>query len=202
MAVEKLTVKNIKYLPGEADAALDACAAYKEFFPGPTHYSFNHKGLHCIVLDTATTFTKDQYGSVPNIGLIENTQLEWLKAELAPLDKETPIAVFSHFPLFPLFPKWGWTTNGGDKVIQALMPYKHVTVFYGHIHQENHYMTGHIAHHSAKSTTFLFPAPGSLPDKIVLPCDQKVPYKNLGIRHVEVKPVPDTYTINEIQITS
>lgn len=31
------------------------------------------------------------------------------------------------------------------------MPFRNVVVFYGHIHQEHHHMTGHIAHHAANS---------------------------------------------------
>ena len=45
------------------------------------------------------------------------------------------------------------------------MPYSNVTVFYGHIHQENHHMTGHIAHHSAKSLIFALPVAGSQPKR-------------------------------------
>ena len=45
------------------------------------------------------------------------------------------------------------------------MPYPNVTVFYGHIHQEHHYKTGHIAHHAAKGLMYPLPAPGSVPKK-------------------------------------
>jgi hypothetical protein len=33
--------------------------------------------------------------------------------------------------------------------------------FYGHVHAANHHMTGHNAHHAAKSPIFPLPAPGS-----------------------------------------
>ena len=55
------------------------------------------------------------------------------------------------------------------------MPYQNVTVFYGHIHQENHHMTGHIAHHAAKSLIFPLPAPGSQPKRAPLPYDAAMP---------------------------
>ena len=35
------------------DAALDAGAAYKEFF-GDMHYAFDHKGIHFIALDNVS----------------------------------------------------------------------------------------------------------------------------------------------------
>ena len=46
---------------------------------------------------------------------------------------------------------------------KLLMPYRNVTVFYGHIHQEHHYKTAHIEHHAAKGLMFPLPAPGSQP---------------------------------------
>src|SRR3989449_5209992 len=35
---------NVRFMPGEHDAALDDGAAYQELF-GPTHYAFDHKGV-------------------------------------------------------------------------------------------------------------------------------------------------------------
>jgi 3',5'-cyclic AMP phosphodiesterase CpdA len=51
--VRGLKVQNIRFLAGEHDAALDAGAAYKEFF-GDLHYSFDHKGVHFIALDNVS----------------------------------------------------------------------------------------------------------------------------------------------------
>jgi hypothetical protein len=45
-------------------------------------------------------------------------------------------------------------TRDGQQAVSLLSSRRHVTVFYGHIHQEHHHMTGHIAHHSAKSLIF------------------------------------------------
>ena len=59
--------------------------------------------------------------------------------------------------------EWDWATADGAKVLSVLDPYQHLTVFYGHIHQENHRTTGHINHHSAKSLMFPLPAPMSVP---------------------------------------
>lgn len=42
-----LDVKDIKLMPGEHDAALDEGATYRELF-GPTHDSFEHKGVHFV----------------------------------------------------------------------------------------------------------------------------------------------------------
>ena len=101
--------------------------------------------------------------------------------------KDAPIVVFTHRPLFDLYPTWDWATQDGAKVVDILLPYRNVTVFYGHIHQENHHMTEHIAHHSAKSLMFPLPAPGSVAKKQPIPWDPAHPFKGLGYRQVEEK---------------
>ena len=174
--VDGLTVQNRRFMPGEHDASLDRGAAFQEFF-GPTHYAFDHKGMHFVALDNV---------SDPGARLGDE-QLQWLAADLARLDKEAPIVVLTHRPLFDLAPKWDWATRDGARAMEILMPYRHVTVFYGHIHQEHHHMTGHIAHHSAKSLIFPLPAPGSQQKRTPLPWDASQPYKGLGFREVEAE---------------
>jgi hypothetical protein len=61
-----------------------------------------------------------------------------------------------------------------------------VTVFYGHIHQEHHHQTEHIAHHAARSLVFPLPAPGSVPKKVPLAWDPAAPFKGLGYREVDL----------------
>lgn len=170
-----LKAKTVHFLAGEHDASLDRGDAYQEFF-GRLNYSFDHKGVHFVVVDNV---------SDPS-ALVGETQLQWLKSDLSPLKKDAQIVVLTHRPLFDLYPQWDWTTRDGSAVINALMPYKNVTVFYGHIHQEHHFMTGHIAHHSAKSLMFPLPAPGSVPKRAPVPWDASAPYKGLGLRDVDV----------------
>jgi len=77
------------------------------------------------------------------------------------------------------------------------MPYSNVTVFYGHIHQENHHMSGHIAHYAAKSLIFPLPAPGSQDKRAPLPWDTAAPGKGLGFREIEAEAKPVAYQITE-----
>ena len=81
------------------------------------------------------------------------------------------------------------------------MPHKNVTVFYGHIHQEHHFTTGHIAHHAAKSLMFPLPAPGSVPKRAPIPWDQAAPYKGLGFRDIEAEVRQGHYQIAELPVT-
>jgi len=187
--VSDLQVKTVHFMPGEHDAALDRGAAFTELF-GDTHYTFDHNGVHFIVLDNV---------SDPG-AKIGDEQLAWLKTDLDRLDRKAPIVVMTHRPLFDLAPKWDWATRDGAQALALLMPHENVTVFYGHIHQENHHQTGHIAHHSAKSLIFPLPAPGSQPKRTPLPWDASAPYKGLGFREIEADRAGKSYALTEFPV--
>jgi hypothetical protein len=187
--VSALKVKQVRFMPGEHDASLDRGAAYKEFF-GDTFYAFDHKGVHFIAVDNV---------SDPG-ARIGDEQLAWMQADLARRPVDSPIVVLAHRPLFDLEPKWDWATRDGAQAVDILMKYPKVTVFYGHIHQEHHHMTGHIAHHSAKSLIFPLPAPGSQPARTPLPWDPAQPNRGLGFREVEAEPGTASYKIREFGV--
>jgi len=169
--VSGLSVKDVRFMPGEHDASLDKGEAFKEFF-GDTHYTFDHKGVHFIALDNVSD-------PAAKLG---DEQLAWLADDLKKHKPDDRIVVFTHRPLFDLFPSWDWATADGAKAIDLLTPYQNVVVFYGHIHQEHHHMTGHIAHHAARSLIFPLPAPGSQPKRVPLPYDAEM--KGLGEREI------------------
>lgn len=173
--VSGLNVKTVRFMPGEHDAALDEGEVYQQFF-GQTHYTFDHKGVHFIVLDNVSD-PKARVG---------DAQQAWLESDLKQLGKDQPIVVLTHRPLFDLYPDWDWATKDGDAVMAKLMPHSNVTVFYGHIHQENHHMTGHIAHHAAKSLIFPLPPPGSQPKRAPISWNAAQPYRGLGFRGIEM----------------
>src|SRR5258706_354211 len=129
---------------------------------------------------------------------IGDEQLPWLKADLERQPKDARIVVLTHRPLFDLAPEWDWATRDGAQAIDLLMPHSNVTVFYGHIHQENHHMTGHIAHHSAKSLIFPLPAPKSQPKRDPVKWDAAAPYKGLGFREIEAE--AKKYEITELPV--
>ena len=188
--VSGLKVPTVHFMAGEHDASLDRGDAYQEAF-GKLNYTFDYKGVHFIVLDNV---------SDPG-AIVGESQLNWLKGDLKQQKADARIVVLTHRPLFDLYPDWDWSTKDGSAVIDALMPHKNVTVFYGHIHQENHHMTGHIAHHSAKSLMFPLPAPGSVPKKSPIPWDATAPYKGLGLRSIEAEPKQAKYEIKELNVT-
>ena len=187
--VSDLKVKTVRFMPGEHDASLDRGVAYREFFGDP-NYSFDHRGIHFVVVDNVS-----DPGSK-----IGDEQLAWLSADLAKLDKAAPLVVFTHRPLFDLAPKWDWATRDGAKAVEMLMPFKNATVFYGHIHQEHHHMTGHIAHHSAKSLVFALPVAGSQEKRSPIAWDASAPFKGLGFRGVDAVVKEASYKVTEFPV--
>jgi hypothetical protein len=171
--VSTLKVKDLRFLPGEHDAADDRGEAFQRAF-GDMHYSFDHKGVHFVALDNV---------SAGGAG-IGSDQLQWLAADLVRLPANAPVIVFAHRPLFDLYPDWDWMTKDGARAIDVLSRRDNVTVFYGHIHQELYRTTGKIAHHSARSLVFPLPAPGSAPKKAPLVWDPSSPDHGLGWRQI------------------
>ncbi len=188
--VAGLKVRQHYYMPGEHDASLDRGAAFREYF-GETRYSFDRDGVHFVVIDNV---------SDPGASIGEE-QLAWLEADLDKVASTARIVVFTHRPLFDLVPKWDWATRDGARAIAILSRHADVTVFYGHIHQEHHFMTGHIAHHAAKSLIFPLPAPGSQDKRTPLPWDAAAPHRGLGFREVALKPGAPAPAISEFPVT-
>jgi 3',5'-cyclic AMP phosphodiesterase CpdA len=184
-----LKAKPLYLMPGEHDASLDNGEAFRELF-GPTHYTFDHRGMHFVVLDNVSD----------PAGRVGDAQIAWLADDLSRQPPEARIVVFTHRPLFDLAPQWDWATRDGAAVIEVLQKHANVTVFYGHIHQEHHTMTGNIAHHAARSLMFPLPAPGSQPQRLPVPWDASAPYKGLGWRSVEVDGTPQAYALTEMPI--
>jgi cytochrome c oxidase subunit 2 len=81
-----------------------------------------------------------------------------------------------------------------------MMPYKNITVLYGHIHQEHHHMTAHIPHHAAHGLMYPLPAPNSVPKKVPVAWDPAKPYNNLGYRSADVNFASATLALNEFPI--
>ena len=190
-----LKIKTQRLLPGEHDAAKDKGAMYREVL-GQAHYSFDHKGVHFVALDNV---------SDPE-GAVGAEQIDWLSADLKAQKRDARIVVLTHRPLFDLLPQWEWSTKDGAKVIDLLLPYRNVTVFYGHIHQEHHHETEHIAHHAARSLIFPLTAPGAAAQgtkKAPLPWDPAAPGKGLGYRQVEVaSPASQELKVSELGLAA
>jgi len=98
------------------------------------------------------------------------------------LTSDTPIVVFSHIPLFAMYPQWGWSTDDALQVINMLRRFSSVTCLNGHVHQLFTKTEGNITFYSATTTAYPLPAPGHgpAPTPQVLPALQL--QDALGIR--------------------
>ena len=186
----KIGGAQIKVVPGENDAALNGGDMFREFM-GPTHYSFDYRGVHFVGLDNVST-------GKPAVGV---EQLGWMKADLARFPKTAPIVVFTHRPLFDLKPDWEWFTSDGDEVMNALAPYENVTVLYGHIHREHFHQQGKAKLYAARSLIFAFSDPETSPAKKPMPFDKDQPFKNLGIRAVKGGKGGRDLRIEDVELT-
>lgn len=157
-------IKNAKigatfYVPGEHDTALDDGALYLQRFgqgtAGRGWYSFDHKGVHFVGLNNVV--------QIDAMGKLGSDQVAWLKSDLAQLSSSTPIVIFAHIPLWMVYPDWGWGTEDGTEALSYLKRFGSVTVLNGHIHQVVQKVEGKVAFHTATSTAFPQPAPGTAP---------------------------------------
>ena len=185
-----LNVQIIKFIPGEHDASLDNAKDYTEFF-GDTHYTFEVKGVHFIVLDNVTNTD----------GSLGDAQLSWLGGVLGGIDTAAPVVLFAHRPLMDVYPAWGWRTKDGAQALALLKPFRNVNLFYGHIHQEREDVTDGFSQHAAQGMMFPLPAPGSGDKPSPLAWDPSHPYRGLGFRTVRLDLKTGQFTIKEYGIT-
>ena len=150
----------IFYVPGEHDTASDDGMLYRERFgkdtAGSGWYSLNHKGVHFIGLNNVEQIDK--------MGMLGADQLAWLKNDLADQQSSTPIVIFAHIPLWMVYPDWGWGTTDGAEALSYLKRFGSATVLNGHIHQVTQKVEGNVAFHTAMSTAFPQPSPGTAPN--------------------------------------
>jgi hypothetical protein len=162
------------FVPGEHDMLdPDGGKAFLNRFgkgtKGAGWYSFDHRGVHFVALVNVADLKP---GGMGNLGA---EQLRWLRADLAHRPSSTPIVVFAHIPLWTVYADWGWGTDDAAEALKLLARFGSVTVLNGHIHQIAQKVEGRIAFHSARSTAFPQPAPGSAPS----PGPLKVPAEQL-----------------------
>jgi Icc protein len=159
--LKSIRTGEIFYVPGEHDVISDNGALYLERFgkktAGHGWYSFDKKGVHFVGLNNVLNIREG------GLGVIGAEQLDWLKKDLEPLAASTPIVVFAHIPLWAVYPQWGWGTDDAEQALGFLRRFGSVTVLNGHIHQTVRKVEGNITFHTAMSTAFPQPAPGTAP---------------------------------------
>jgi 3',5'-cyclic AMP phosphodiesterase CpdA len=163
----------IHYVPGEHDMIDEGQGkAYLERYgkgsKGAGWYSYDDHGVHFIGLVNVVDL---KAGGLGNLGA---EQLAWLEADLKGKSNSTPIVVFAHIPLQVIYKEWGWGTDDGAQALTLLKRFGSVTVLNGHIHQLAQKVEGNLTFHTALSTAFPQPVPGSAPSPgpMVVPADK------------------------------
>ncbi|MFL6299782.1 MAG: metallophosphoesterase family protein [Terriglobales bacterium] len=161
------------YVPGEHDVLNDNGQQYRERFAkgsqGDGWYSFDHSGTHFVGLVNVMNL------KAGGLGTLGSEQLEWLEKDVKHVKHSTPIVLFAHIPLWSVYPEWGWGTEDSAQALSYLKKFGSVTVLNGHIHQVMQKVEGKVTFHTAMSTAFPQPAPGTAPS----PGPMKVPDEKL-----------------------
>jgi len=172
---------DVHYVPGEHDVLIDNGKDFFARFNGAADrkwYSFDALGAHFIALVNVLDLRAG------GLGRLGNEQLEWLEKDLRGRSASTPVIVFTHMPLWNVYPEWGWGTDDSAEALSYVRRFGSVTVLNGHVHQVLQKVEGHVSFHTAMSTAFPQPAPGAAPS----PGPMKVPAERLsallGVREI------------------
>jgi Icc protein len=160
---------------GEHDYYLDLGEYWSELY-GDQYYSFDHKGVHFVVLNSILTHDDWTYNRWPSAQqrmnemagldnpngspfMVGEKQMKWLKNDLGNISKDTPVVVFSHSPLQKIYKGWNFWTEEADEIQGLLKPFKSANVVYGHVHQIQYNQIDNIAFTSVMSTAWPWPYP-------------------------------------------
>ncbi|WP_432742820.1 metallophosphoesterase [Methylobacter sp. G7] len=168
---------DVRYVMGEHDYYLDLGEYWEKLF-GPQYYSFDHKGVHFVVLNSIKTYDDWTFKRWPTAEqrmlemagldnpngspfMVGEEQRLWLKKDLDKVSKDTPVVVFSHSPLQKIYKGWNFWTEDAEQVQALLKPFKKVSVIYGHVHQIQYNQIGNISFNSVMATAWPWPYPQS-----------------------------------------
>jgi Calcineurin-like phosphoesterase len=192
---------DVHYVPGEHDVIDEAQGKayldrYGKSAKGAGWYSFDQAGVHFIGLVNVVDL---KAGGMGNLG---SQQLAWLAEDLAGKSASTPIVVFAHIPLWTIAPEWGWGTEDSAQALALLARFGSVTVLNGHIHQLMQKIEGNVTFHTARSTAFPQPAPGTAPapGPLLVPAGELRGL--LGIRTVAVRQGVKELAVTDISLAS
>jgi predicted phosphodiesterase len=186
------------YVPGEHDVLEDEGKSYLQRFgkgtQGAGWQSFDKSGVHFIGLVNVVNLKAGGLGS------LGKEQLEWLEKDVKRLKSSTPIVVFAHIPLWSVYPEWGWGTDDSAQALSYLKRFGSVSVLNGHIHQVMQKVEGHITFHTAMSTAFPQPAPGSAPSPGPMKVEADRLKKVLGLAQVSFHGVNHPIAVTDVPL--
>ena len=188
----------VHYVPGEHDVLGDDGAMYLQRFgkgtEGAGWHSFDHGGVHFIGLVNVLNL------KAGGLGALGREQLEWLEKDVKRITSSTPIVVFAHIPLWSVYPEWGWGTDDSEQALSYLKRFGSVSVLNGHIHQVMQKVEGHVTFHTAMSTAFPQPAPGTAPSPGPMKVSDDRLRKVLGLSRLSFHDVNHPIAITDLPL--
>jgi len=186
------------YVPGEHDVLNDDGMSYLARFgkgtKGTGWYSFDQGGVHFVGLVNVLSM------KAGGLGTLGDEQLEWLERDVKGLSSSTPIVVFAHIPLWSVYPEWGWGTDDSARALSYLKRFGSVSVLNGHIHQVMQKVEGNVTFHTAMSTAFPQPAPGSAPSPGPMKVEADRLKKVLGLARMSFHDVNHPIAITDVPL--
>jgi 3',5'-cyclic AMP phosphodiesterase CpdA len=193
----RLRTGHVLTVPGEHDSIGDRGQTYRAAFgagtAGDGWFSFDQQGVHFIGLVNTL--------SLERLGHLGTDQLEFVRKDVANLSADTPIVVFSHIPLFAMYPAWGWGTDDAVQLLSYLRRFSSVTCLNGHVHQLFTKTEGNVTFYSATTTAYPLPKPGAgpAPAPVTLPADSL--RDALGIREVSYRAGTRDLAVKDTRLT-
>jgi 3',5'-cyclic-AMP phosphodiesterase len=174
------------FIPGEHDWYLDMGKKWGELF-GQSNWTFDHKGVRFVGLDTVSR--APDYWSMKkmtpeermgHMAVLDGTvagpwagvgqdQLDWLQKTLSNWDRNRPIVIFSHNPLYEYYPPWNFWVRDWREVHDVLKPYANVTNIHGHVHQVLYNEIGTMRSIGMLATAWPWPYPPEAVPKLTKP---------------------------------
>lgn len=196
--LKSVRTDRIFYVPGEHDVLNDNGKQYLQRYgkdtKGDGWYSFDKNGVHFVGLVNVVNTAEG------GLGVLGDAQLKWLEDDLKGLSDSTPIVVFAHIPLWAVYPQWGWGTRDSERALSFLRRFGSVSVLNGHIHQTMLKVEGNITFHTATSTAFPQPQPGTAPSAgpMKVPADKL--QRLLGLTSVHYVEHDHTLAITDVPL--
>ena len=124
-------------------------------------------------------------------------QIAWLKDDLVGRSASQPIVIFAHMPMWDVYTPWGWSTGDADQVLAPVRRFGSVSVLNGHVHQIAFKTEGHVVFHTARSTAYPQPSPGTAsgPGPLTVPAESLPRW--LGVTSVRVRPLPGLAQVDD-----
>jgi 3',5'-cyclic AMP phosphodiesterase CpdA len=174
--LSKLTYKTYCVM-GEHDYYLDLGEYWSKLY-GPQYYSWDHKGVHFVTLNSVLTYDEWTHNRWPTAKqrmlemagldnpngspfMVGKEQLDWLRKDLEKVDKKTPVVLFSHSPIQKIYKGWNFWTEEAEEIQALLKPFENPTVIYGHVHQIQYNQIDNISFHAVMATAWPWPYPQS-----------------------------------------